>query len=825
MGIPIFCAYAKSDEAYRQQLENHLSILKQQGLITFWHNQQGNPGDNLADIIESRLSQASIILLLVSPDFFTSDFYTGPAMQLVWQRQQAREAQVIPIVLRSCLWQQSPIGALPALPIDGRPIRLWRYIDEAWSRVVADVQRVIEDPLFLLTSTPHAGRAFPSLWEVPYPRNPFFVGREAIFQTLRKALVPGSKATALTQAVVGLGGIGKTQVALEYAYRFASSYEAVFWLQADSQEILTTAYLQLATQVLGLPEQSEAEQQVNAVKHWMETHQRWLLILDNVEQPEEVLSTFLPGKYLGSVLITTRMREAGPQAQSELLPVLSRYEGVLFLLRRARKIGQEALIRQATRNDVRLAKELYHLMNGLPLALDQAGAYIAETGSSLQRYRDLYQQFRPKLLSRRQAQAPHPASVCRTFELSWQMIEGQSPLAGKVLQFCAFLAPSQIPERLVLEGVGESERTWDELEKDEALGLLHRYSLVERADDLLSLHRLVQEVLQDILSEDERQHCMEQAVLVVNTTFPSGEHGTWPLCEFLLPHALICTRWIEVLRQKKPEGARLLGVIGHYLHERAQYRDAEPHLKQALSIREEQLGAEHPDTATSLNNLALLYWRQGRHQEAEPLYQRARAIYEQQLGPSDPDVARPLNGLAVLYSEQGKYAEAEPLYQRALKIREEQLGPDHPQVASSLNNMASLYKEQGKYAEAEPLYQRALKIREEQLGPDHPQVASPLNNMAILYKEQGKYAEAEPLYQRALSILEKQLGPDHPQVAHPLDGLAELYREQGKYARAEPLYQRALKIREQKLEPDHPYTKQVRENLAKLFSEMEKERS
>src|SRR5262249_44080530 len=156
-----------------------------------------------------------------------------------------------------------------------------------------------------------------------------------------------------------------------YAYRFAQDYEAVFWLPADSWEVLTTACLQLAAQVLGLPEQQEAERQVNAVKRWLQAHQGWLLILDNVEQPEEVLSAFLPSRYQGSVLITTRMREAGPQAQSEVLPVLSRYEGILFLLRRAKKIGQEASIRQASRNDLRLAKELYQQMDGLPLALDQ----------------------------------------------------------------------------------------------------------------------------------------------------------------------------------------------------------------------------------------------------------------------------------------------------------------------------------------------------------------------------------------------------------------------------------------------------------------------
>ncbi len=482
--VPVFCAFAQSDDAYRQQLEAHPGTFIQQGHITFWHEQKIDPGHDKASAIKTHLSEASIILLLLSADFFTSDFYTGPTMQLVWQRQQAGQAQVIPIVVRPCFWQHSPIGRLQALPMDGRPISLRKDIDEAWTQVITDVLRVIDDPSFLSTPTSPTSQAFPFLWDVPSPRNTFFVGREAVFQTLRKALVPG----ALTQAIAGLGGVGKTQVALEYAHRFAQDYEAVLWLQADSWEVLTSAYLQLATKVLGLREQSEAERQVDAVKQWMQTHQRWLLILDNIEQPEEVLSAFLPPRHQGSMLIKTRMREAGPQAQSVVLPVLSRYEGVLFLLRRARKIGQEASIRHAVRNDLRLAKELYRWMDGWPLALDQAGAYIAETGSSFQRYCDLYQQFLPKLLDRRQSPTDHPASVRKTFEISWQAIGGRNPLAGKALRFCAFLAPEQIPE-----------------------------------------------------------------------------------CE-------------------------------------------------------QQSGASHPDTATSLNFLALLYESQGRYQEAEPLYQRALAI-------------------------------------------------------------------------------------------------------------------------------------------------------------------------------------------------------
>jgi transcriptional regulator with XRE-family HTH domain len=344
-------------------------------------------------------------------------------------------------------------------------------------------------------------------WNVPYPHNPYFVGRETILQSLRQRLVPGAKTTALTQSISGLGGIGKTQVAIEYAHRYGEHYEAVLWITADSLEVATAALLQMATQVLGFPEQQEAGQQIAEAKRWLQKRHGWLLIFDNVEDPEAILSTFVPSKHQGSVLITTRRRDVGVLAHSEMLPLFSEEDAVLFLLRRTKRIAKETQVTEATADEVSLAIGLCQFLDRLPLALDQAGAYIVENGCSLQHYIDLYDKFRPILLDRRSG-SDHPDSVLITFWLSWEQIQQRNILAGKALQFCSFLAPNQIPEPLVRAGVllSENEETTNDLEMDEAVGLLHRYSLVERREQTLSLHRLVQEVIQEILSEEERQH-------------------------------------------------------------------------------------------------------------------------------------------------------------------------------------------------------------------------------------------------------------------------------------------------------------------------------
>ncbi|WP_419548321.1 CHAT domain-containing protein [Microcystis sp.] len=214
------------------------------------------------------------------------------------------------------------------------------------------------------------------------------------------------------------------------------------------------------------------------------------------------------------------------------------------------------------------------------------------------------------------------------------------------------------------------------------------------------------------------------------------------------------------------------------LYQQGKYNEAIPLAEQALAIRKQQLGDNHPDTATSLNNLAALYESQGRYSEAEPLYKQALAIRKQQLGDNHPDTAQSLNNLAELYESQGRYSEAEPLYKEALAIRKQQLGDNHPSTASSLNNLAVLYESQGRYSEAEPLYKQALAIWKQQLGDNHPLTATSLNNLAGLYRVQGRYSEAEPLYKQALAIRKQQLGDNHPNTATGLINLAVFYQSQ-----------------------------------------------
>ena len=273
----------------------------------------------------------------------------------------------------------------------------------------------------------------------------------------------------------------------------------------------------------------------------------------------------------------------------------------------------------------------------------------------------------------------------------------------------------------------------------------------------------------------------------------------------------------RVLGPEHPETLSSLNNLAAMYQDQGRHGEAEPLYKRALEARERVLGKEHPKTLTSVNNLADLYRVQGRFREAEALFKRALEADERVLGKEHPDTLVSVNNLAFIYQAQGRYSEAEPLYKRALAAYERVRGPEHPDTLTSVNNLGFLYLAQGRYSEAEPLYKRALAARERVLGSEHPDTLTSVNNLAGLYQAQGRYSEAEPLYKRALAAYERVRGPEHPDTLTSVNNLAGLYQAQGRYSEAEPLYKRALAAYERVRGPEHPDTLTSVNNLAGLY--------
>jgi tetratricopeptide (TPR) repeat protein len=594
-------------------------------------------------------------------------------------------------------------------------------------------------------------------WNVPYPRNTFFTGREDILHRLHAALAARG-ATALTQAIAGLGGIGKTQTAVEYAYRHRDAYRAVLWARADSRSTLTTDFAAIAA-LLDLPEKDarDLDQVRAAVQRWLTDNGGYLLVLDNADEPSAV-EPFVPLDPRGHILITTRADNLDQLNVGDLieLSVLPPDEAVEFLLKRARRKEVDPQERSA-------AEELARELGGLPLALEQASAYIAVHKV---RFRDYLDEYRTLQLQLLEEQGPVAGAYRKTVRTTWRKsidaVRKTSPAAADLLSATAFLGPDRIPDELIIKGAPELGETLavalsyaeDGRPLRKLMQLLTRYSLIRRdvATRTCDVHRLVQAVIRDGMGTEMRGVWAERVVRAVARAYPGFQFSNWPQCERLLLHWGACASAIDQYQMEFAEASLLLNQAGYYLDDRAQYAAAEPLYRRALDITEKALGPEHPATATSLNNLAALYDSQGQYAAAEPLYRRALAIREKASGSEHPDTATSLNNLAALYASQGQYAAAEPLYRRALAIREKALGPEHPATATSLNNLAGLYKSQGQYAAAEPLYRRALDIWEKALGSEHPHTAMCCEGFADLLTQTGRTEDAADLRRRAAAI-------------------------------------------------------------------------
>jgi tetratricopeptide (TPR) repeat protein len=834
--ITIFISYAHADGAFVDRLE---ADLRQQGFDLWVDRERLVGGQRWRRELQEAVKRAQVLLIVLSPDAVASQnvqieyeyvLDLGKVLIPIYYRQCE-----VPMELRTIQWidfRHSYEQGIDAL-VQALQRQQNQVAPPAASVPTSDSTLGVLPPQQENVAAPHV---VPQLitpseqqaerpWNVPFGRNPFFTGRGALLEQLHEQLSRNHSA-ALNQsyALSGLGGIGKTQTAIEYAYRYGDEYSAVFWVRADSRETLVADFVAIA-RLLGLPGQDAQDQMqiVAATKRWLEQQAGWLLILDNADELS-LVTDFLPTKGKGHVLLTTRAQATGKIAQSLSVERMELSEGIQLLLRRAKLLDPQEPLDNVAAIVRTAAQQLVTELDGLPLALDQAGAYIEETGCSLSEYLQLYAQHRLALLQHQSTMSTdYPHTVASTWALSFAQVAQADPAAADLLRLCAFLHPDAIPEAIVTEGATElgpvlAPVAADPLLLNGAIQVSRRYSLVKRDPEakVLNIHRLVQVVLKESLDAAMQRQWAERTVRAVNRAFPEVEFATWERCELCLPHALLGARWIEQYSFTFPEAARLLHAAGLYLRDHGRYAQAQPLLERALALREQVLGAEHADTASTLNQLAWLYIYHGDYQQAEGLLLPALAGFERVLGSEHPEVATALNNLAAVYWYEGKYMQAEPLYQRALAIREQALGKSHPEVAGSLNDLAILYYYQGKYAQAVPLMQQALALYESTRGPEHPETILTVHNLASFYIQQGKYAQAEPLLQRALATRERVLGPEHPENALSLGHLGRLYTLQGKYVQAEPLLQRALALHELRLGHENDFTMRDRLYLAQL---------
>jgi tetratricopeptide (TPR) repeat protein len=618
---------------------------------------------------------------------------------------------------------------------------------------------------------PRGPGGLPPVWNLPYAANPSFTGRAAVLEALRAGLgrEPGM---VHPQVITGTGGVGKTQLATEYAWRHRDDYDAVWWVRAETVASLHGDYAALAPQA-GLGQDPDQDAMVAAVRGWLEDNPRWLMIFDNADDPAAII-LLLPRAGDGHVLITSQ-QEDDLDRRADLVPldVLSPEEATQFLLTRT---GQ---------SDLAAAGQLAEALGCLPLALEQAGAFIAQTKIiTLARYLELFRQHSLQLLDRGRQQGSYRHTVDTTWDLSLRRLQAEAPAAADLLNLLAFVAPDGLPWELLA-----SHPDWlpetpaaasDEAALAELIGALRRYSLVKVGGDGLSTHRLLQAVIREDLDDYARQRWATAATNLLRASFPedSGDVRTWPDCQRLLPHVLAATAHAERLDVQPALKATswLLDRAATYLQGRAQFSQARVLFERALAIDEAIHEPNDPNLGAAHTNLGVVLRALGDFQGAKTQHEQAVTIYEAAYGHDHPEVGTARSNLGIVLQDLGDLQGAKTQNERALAIHEAAYGPDHPDVAIDRNNLGIVLQDLGDLQGAKTQNERALAIHEAAYGPDHPEVGTTRNNLGGVLQDLGDLQGAKTQYERALAITEAAYGPDHPIVRIIMGNLAGIVR-------------------------------------------------
>jgi tetratricopeptide (TPR) repeat protein len=644
-------------------------------------------------------------------------------------------------------------------------------------------------------------------WTIPPPVR-VFTGRESQLAALRDQLTGQGAATLVpTAALTGMGGVGKTQLALAYAQRYRADYELGWWVPAETELGMLTALADLGT-VLGLSAELTPAKLAVQVRDALGERSQWLVIFDNAPDPAAV-AEFLPVAGGGHVLVTSR--DSAWQGIADPVPVdlLPQESAARLLMGRSGDTDEQSA--------TRLAEEL----GRLPLALEQAAAYAAGQRLSLAEYLELFAQRRAELLALGEPLAHH-GTVDATFTLALEQLREDRPAAGQLLELCALLAPDEIPMVLLLGGPQLPEplaiAVADPVERGEVVGALYQTGLVTSdARDTARMHRLVQAVTLAHLSAACREQRTIEMVGLLARLFPyeGWEPDQWPRCAQLLAHAQVVLEHARGLQLTSPPVARLLTTTGNYLWGRGlDARRARELHEQALEMNQRLYEGDHAEVAKSLGNLALDLRELGDHQRARELDQQALAMNQQLHEGDHPEVAMSLRNLAIDLTELGEHERARRLHEQALAMRQRLYEGDHPEVATSLSNLAVGLRRAGEHERARELNEQALAMRQRLYEGDHPEVARSLSNLAVDLSELEDHERARELDEQALAMRQRLYEGNHPEVAKSLGNLAVDLRALGQHEQARALNEQALAMRQRLYQGDHPAVATSLRNLA-----------
>lgn len=824
-----------------------LNELENQQIRTFFDDRSLKAGDNAALSMDAAMQTVEWGVIILSPGFFAS----GHCMNELKAFLDRGRAILIGFDLgvNDCIAEKIVTGA-PGSVWEEHGGRLWErccesgtaWSEEEWRDVVGKVRKttVLELPkdgywdkclaeavsiVAQKLGRPVLARNSGAVNTTPFPPNSSFLGRDAELEEMSKQLAESFGRVCIT----GMGGMGKTQLALAFVYKHQREYGKILWLDADAQS-LRTCYLGLAIH-LGIQTNVEEgghgpgtvvrkeEDLVERIRDALESAKiPCLLVLDNVDDQEQ-MAELLPRRGPCHIVVTTRLRAVGNFGLVHI-DKLGREDG-LQLLRRGLQFSAK---------EDQCLEQLAERFGFLTLALAVSSRLILEgrlSPSELLRRLDL----KGVLVFERELVDPtfkkHPDLV-KLLQTSFDMLardtranEEEKRLAKAITAVGGWFARGSISTNLLARAASnlvgttvhlEGDRIEDDFEQfEDSVGLLCFYALATKTtDERVVFHALVQE-FGKWSGGDRAGHAMLQAVCDIGLVEQDEEHFENAAEKAIPPDSGATADLALTLK----DGQRVVQAIGlklssYYITARFRPEAALDlvkrcdHVLQVLGVPKDALS--HFEV---LNTKALVLEALGRYTEAEHFFRDALEYLEKKVGPAQLQTATCLNHLASSLESQGKYCIAEPLYRRALGIREKQLGHTHKSTVASITSLAGVLQSRGKYAEAEALYKRALKVHEETLGAANPETATSLSNLACLLEFEGKFDEAETLFRQALEVREAQLGPSHPLTAASLHQLAGLLGMKHEYDEAEPLLRRAVEVRQKVLGPRHPHTGKI----------------
>jgi tetratricopeptide (TPR) repeat protein len=645
--------------------------------------------------------------------------------------------------------------------------------------------------------------------------------------------------SSLTRLLILERNHSKTQIALEYAYRYQEKTGcSIFWVRSDNEANFTKNYSDIA-RLANLSPELKGVDLLYAVKRWIEEQRRWLIVFDNADNlnifkparashqlhedktPSPELLQFVPNTSNGTAIWASR----DGSILGRLVGVNEGVEVGKMTFQESLRLFQNLSGRPVTDTASESEKELLNHLEMLPLAISQASAYIRKTTVSTQLYVRAFtesEERQANLLSTEFDEIHRsdvPNSVMHTWLISMKQIAEESECGERILNTIAFLDNQNIPFELLSAAVGAA---YSEDQVLLAAARLVEYSFLQRQKAInnelpvYGQHRLVRLAARKALAPEKSHFYSRKALNVMIDVFPSGAHETWRTCKLYLPHSLKAVEWREA------EGycdlaPILLTRMGRYYWEQGQSDEAEGLDIQVLELRKTVLGEEHPDTVQAMANLALTWWQQGRSDAAEELQAQVLELRKAVLGEKHPDTITAMANLTSTWWQQGRSDAAEELEIQVLELSKAVLGEKHLDTITAMANLASTWQQQGRSDVAEELKVQVLELRKAVLGEKHPDTITAMANLALTWWQQGRSDAAEELEVQVLELSKTVLGEKHPDTIRATANLASTWRQQGRSDVAEELEVQVLELRKAVLGEKHPDTITAMANLASAW--------